>query len=360
MPKGVVTPTVPTANDIVLGECKLYGNYGLTTQTELGATQGGVKADFERVIKEIKFDGAYGPVKGLRRYETFNITLSVEALTLKSFNEKIISTMESDDTWASKDWDETGGTYEAETTIKAIGNQSAKATLDTTVHGIHAVFAADKNLNVFDNSEVSGASDYIGIHVYITTAELADLGTSDIRLIFHNDAYSTLTNYLYYDIEAGDLTPDVWNALKILKSDFTAVAAGAWTGVKGVSVVLNGAPSAETVFYIDQISLIQANNKSAIVPVNGGGYTVTDETTYYKYIPDMEIADTDYYENITVEGQKHDGKKFLVQLQNCINDGNISLALKEKIEVVSSTIFSAHYNSSTPVSVPLRICDYDV
>ncbi len=360
MPKGVVTPTVPAANDIVLGECKVYGNYGLTTETELGATQGGVKADFERVIKEIKFDGAYGPVKGLRRYETFNITLTVESLTLKSFNEKIIANMETTDTWASQDWDETGGTYAAETTTKLIGNQSAKATLTTTVHGIHAVFAADKNLNVFDNAEVSGTSDYIGIHLYISTAELADLGTSKIRLMFHNDAFSTLTNYLYYDIEAADLTPDIWNALKILKSDFTPVAAGAWTGVKGVSIALNGAPSAETIFYVDQISLIQATNKSAIVPVNGSGYTVTDETTYYKYVPDMEILDTDYYENVTIYGQKHDGKKFLIELKNCLNDGNISLALKEKVEVVSSTIFSAHYTSSSPVSVPLRILDYDV
>src|SRR3989304_8613750 len=212
MSKGVFTPEVPTANDIVLGECKIYGNYELTTQTELGATQGGVKASLTRVIKEAKFDGAYGPVKGLRRYESFDVSLSVESLCLKYFNRKIISNMEILDTWASQDWDETGGTYAAETNIVAEDNQSAKATLTTTKHGIHAVFAADKDLTAFDNAEASTTADYIGIHIYISTAEKADLGTSKIRLSFHNDVFSTLTNYLYYDISAADLTAEAWTA----------------------------------------------------------------------------------------------------------------------------------------------------
>ncbi|OGS41371.1 MAG: hypothetical protein A3K77_06350 [Euryarchaeota archaeon RBG_13_31_8] len=360
MPKGVVTPTVPDANDIVLGEFKVFANYELTTELELGACQGGCKVDIERVIKEIKFDGAYGPVKGLRRYESFNASVTLEMLCLKYFNEKIIANCESTDTWVSQDWDETGGTYAAETSIVAVGAQSAKATLTTTVHGIHAVFAADKDLTAFDNSEVSGTSDYIGIHIYISTAELADLGTSKIRLSFHNDAFSTLTNYMRYDIAAADLTADTWTALKIAKSAFTAVAAGAWTGVKGVSIALNGAPSAETVFYVDQISLIQNANYNAFVPVNGSGYSYTDEGTYRKFLPDMEIADTDYLENIAIEGQKHDGKKFIIILKNCLNDGNIGLALKEKVEIVTSTTFSAHYTSSSPVGVPLIIRDYDV
>jgi len=60
MAVGVVTPVVPVANDIVLGEVKLYANYECPDAFELGALEGGIKLDIQRKIDEIKFDGGYG------------------------------------------------------------------------------------------------------------------------------------------------------------------------------------------------------------------------------------------------------------------------------------------------------------
>jgi len=82
MPKGVFTPEVPTDNDIVMGECILYADYGEASQVVIGATRDGSKYDEERVIRKMPFDGAYGPVKGLRRYERRVPRLTVNFLKL--------------------------------------------------------------------------------------------------------------------------------------------------------------------------------------------------------------------------------------------------------------------------------------
>lgn len=359
MSVGVVTPTVPVANDIVYGEFKIYANYELPTQLELGATNGGLKVDIERSIRDMSYDGSYGVTKGLRRYEKLFAKVTIDSLCHKYFNNKIISDCESTGLWESQDWANTGGTYTAETTIVAEGSQSAKANLTTTVHGIKEVFAADKDLTVFDNTEVSTVSDYIGFSIYITTAEISDLGTSKIRIAFHNDIEGTLTNYVYYDVTAAMLA-NGWNDFKVLKSAFTTVLAGAWTGVKGISFSLNGAPSAAIEFYVDGISLIQSQTKSTIVPVNAGGFSYTDEGNYRKFVANLEITDAEYFENVAVVGQKHDGKAFIIIMKNMLDDGNISLALKEKEEVITQAVLTAHYSQSAPITSPIVIRDYDI
>ena len=67
MAEGVVTPTVPAKNDILLGEGVIRYNYTSGGGTVLGATRGGSSLKIERTIKEIAYDGAFGPTKGLRR-----------------------------------------------------------------------------------------------------------------------------------------------------------------------------------------------------------------------------------------------------------------------------------------------------
>lgn len=359
MAKGLVTPVAPSADDLSLGECKIYGNYGLPTEIELGATRGGVKVDIERSIKEIKSDGQYGPVKGLRRYEKFMAKLTVQALCLKYFNRKILSDCESDTLFESKGWTAaSGGVYAAETSIVLEGNQSAKGTLTSSGDGIHEVYATSKDLTAFPNSETSTTADYIGFGIYVTTQDLADLGSADLRIAFHMDAEDTETNYYYYDIAASALTANKWTSFKVAKSSFTEAGTGNWAAVTGVSITLDAAPSAEVVFYVDSIELIQAQTKSTVVGVNGGGMSYTDEGDYRKFIPNLTLDDNEYYENITVVGMKHSGKPFKIEMKNCLNDGNISLALQEKDEVVNSTTFTAHYND--PVTVPVKIRDWDI
>jgi hypothetical protein len=362
MAVGVVTPTVPVANDIILGEFKLYANYGLATELLLGATRGGAKLNIERKINEMKFDGAYGQQLDsagipLVRYDTINANLSVEQLYLKYFNRKVISNCES--SFVSQDWALTGGTYTQESTIVAQGSYSAKMTAATTAHGIHEVFTSSKNLSVFDNTDASDTSDYIGYNVYITSQDKTDLGTSKLRLTFACDAIDVVTNHFWYDLAAADLTADRWNKILVLKSAFTSVGSPNWNAITGIGFSLNGAPSAEVIAYIDGIMLVEAQTNSAIVPINGGGgFTYATGGSYRTITPSLEITEDDYYHNIALIGQRHDGKKVKIILKDVLNDGNISLAFKEKDEIVNTTQFSGHYKTSSPTVSMIEIYEY--
>ena len=83
---GVFNPSIPTANDIMLGEGIVYKNYGEVGESIMGATRGGSKLDIDRPIKEINFDGAYGQTQGLRRYEKFIPKLVINFLKLTYSN----------------------------------------------------------------------------------------------------------------------------------------------------------------------------------------------------------------------------------------------------------------------------------
>jgi hypothetical protein len=361
-----VETTIPVANDIIMGEFKAYANYGLPSQTLLGATRDGCKVDIERPIKELAFDGAYGPTLDsdgvpLIRYEKLIGRITLNNLYLKYFNKKVISDCESTGTWESKDWGGTGGTYTAETTIVNSGLQSAKCSIaaEQTGHGIHEVFATSKSLAVFDNLEVSDTADYIGFSIYITAADLLVLGTDSIDINFHNDIEGTVTNGYKYSVEAADLTGNQWNNLKIAKSAFTKVGdEGAWTGVTGVSFSIPDETNDAIVFYVDSIELIQNQSDSAIIPVNGSGFGYTNETTYKEYTPNLEITDSDYLENITLVGQRLDGNKVKIVLKTVLNDGNISLAFESKDEVVHETQFTGHYKVGAGLVCPIELFEY--
>jgi len=87
MPIGVFSPAVPElAKDILLGEGIVYKNYGEEGEAIIGATRSGSKLEIDRSIKEIKFDGAYGPTKSMRRYETCVVKLIINFLKLTYTN----------------------------------------------------------------------------------------------------------------------------------------------------------------------------------------------------------------------------------------------------------------------------------
>lgn len=87
MATNTFSPAVPEkANDLLLGEGILYKNYGEEGEAIIGATRGGSKLEIDRDIPEIKYDGAYGPTKGLRRYERFVAKLVINFLKLTYTN----------------------------------------------------------------------------------------------------------------------------------------------------------------------------------------------------------------------------------------------------------------------------------
>jgi hypothetical protein len=361
----VVDVTIPVSNDIIQGEYKAYVNYGLPTQTLLGAGNGGAEIDVEREIKVIEFDGAYGPTLDsdnvpLVRYTRLIGKVKLEQLYLKYFHRKKISDCESDGAWESNNWGLDGGTYAAETTIVNSGSQSAKCSIASgqTGHGIHEVFSEVKNLTIFDNSETSAAGDYIGFAVYITSAMLTILGTDSIQLRIHMDEEDTETNYYYYDVEASALTADQWNTFKIAKSAFSTQGSGDWSAVTGISFEIPDESNNDIEFYVDSIDLIQNQTNSAIVPLNAGGFDYTDQTTYRKISPELEITEDDYLDNVTLIGQKMDGKKWKVVIKNCLNDGEINLAFEEFKEVINSTTFTGHYKRGAGTTAPIEIYEY--
>jgi hypothetical protein len=87
MSYGVFSPTVPAlADDIMLGEGAIYKNYGEAGEAALGATAGGSKFELDTKLKEIKYDGAYGKTKGMRRMETAVPKLTVKFLKITYTN----------------------------------------------------------------------------------------------------------------------------------------------------------------------------------------------------------------------------------------------------------------------------------
>lgn len=174
------------------------------------------------------------------------------------------------------------------------------------------------------------------------------------------DADLTETNYYYYDVAAADLTADSWTTFKIAKSAFTQSGTGNWAAVTGISFKVDAGTNAETVFYVDSIDLIQAQTKGTIIPVNGGGASYTDEGDYRSFRPNLTLTESEYYRNIAIVGQKHNGKVFMFLFKDVLNDGAIKIAFQEKQEAINETVLTAHYKYGAQTTCPITIRDYDV
>lgn len=362
---GVSDFYVPTTGEVLLGEYKIYGNYGLANQFELGFVNESFKLTITREIHIIKVNGAYCNTLDangvpLIRIDRVVPVLTVNSLALRYLNNNIISGGEASDNWESQDWGQNGGTYESETSIVQTGARSIKMTADTANYGVHEVFSSSKDLTVFENGETATTSDYICFSIYIATQDITDLGSADLRLSMHMDAEGTETNLYYYDVAANALTAGQWNNFKILKSAFTEVGTGDWSAVTGVSLKLDAAPSAAVVCYLDSINHMQANiTRSAPVSTGQGGkYNYTDEGSYKKFVPYLPIPDTKYLDNIGVVGQFHDGKRLDILIENVYDDGSVNLAIQEKTEVVNPVQFTGHYNREKPTVIPIEFRHY--
>lgn len=366
MAKGIANFVLPTYKDIALGECKVYGNWNLPNQHYIGALKGSSKTTIQRDIKEIKFEGAYGPVKGLRRLNTMTGEVTLSNLGLKYLNEKTISNMEEDNEWVNNDWGGNAGVVASDSSIVNKGLYSSKATIavGTGASGIHKVFDSSLDLTVFNNSITSDGDDFIGFAIYMTTQDKTDLSTATIRVSLHMDSEGTKTNFYSYDIVAGDITANEWSTFKIAKSSFTENGTGDWSAVTGASIEIvdSSIPSGEVVLYFDNVTLIEDQELSTIVSTKGTGgeFSYVVQGDYRKFTPSLEIADNDYYENIAIITRKFSGELFIDVYEKVYNDGNLSLALEEKDEAVNGTTFTGHYVGTDVTKVPFYFREYDI
>lgn len=86
MATGVFSPApIEKSKYIWLNEGIIYGNYG-SDNYQIGVTRGGSVFLLTKMIKEIIYDGAYGPVKGLRRCTKCEGTLNINFLKLNYEN----------------------------------------------------------------------------------------------------------------------------------------------------------------------------------------------------------------------------------------------------------------------------------
>lgn len=76
----------PTPKNVVLGEGAFYFNYDEEDEAYAGVTRGGGTFNREPEFHDIEFDGARGPVKGMKRKTEVESTLTLNALELQADN----------------------------------------------------------------------------------------------------------------------------------------------------------------------------------------------------------------------------------------------------------------------------------
>ena len=91
----------------------------------------------------------------------------------------------------------------------------------------------------------------------------------------------------------------------------------------------------------------------------GTSCDVTDKGDYHEMRFRVNIEDTDYIDNITFVGVKHDGMPCVITLENVLNDGNIEFDFKEKDEITSELQYTAHYLSTAMATPPIKIWEFD-
>jgi len=90
--------TSSTPDKIIIDAGAVYLDYGLSTQTLLGATRGGNEFNLNRVTKNIEADGLKGAVKGMKRVTEVNpqITANLLELSVKNLIAAIAGANQSD------------------------------------------------------------------------------------------------------------------------------------------------------------------------------------------------------------------------------------------------------------------------
>jgi len=85
------------------------------------------------------------------------------------------------------------------------------------------------------------------------------------------------------------------------------------------------------------------------------GLAVTDAGAYHQIVGDLTIAAGDYHENVSWNGERHDGKYGIIILYNALGDGKMELPIKDKEDVVANVQYTAHYGTATPTTPPFAI-----
>lgn len=166
MSVGVVTPVVPDANDLLLGEGTVYANYGEVGEAIIGATQGGSKYIVEKKTIITKYDSSNGPTKGLNRIDIFIPRLIINFLKLSyvSLAYGVPSTVTDMTTYYSFRFDLAIVAADVLTNVAFIGQKFDGKACKIIVK--NALNDGDIDLNYKTKGEVVGAMQYTGHYLF--------------------------------------------------------------------------------------------------------------------------------------------------------------------------------------------------
>ncbi len=161
---------------------------------------------------------------------------------------KVIDSGESTESWTQED-----GTLATNTTAGQFIYQDQSRKLTATASSTAtARNNSALDLTTFDDGTTCLTSDYVKLWVYVDTpANFASL-----RIRFGNDAGATYTNYLEYTYSTALVAG--WNEIAILKSAFSAVAAGAWSGIQKRQYRVTATAAGTVNVSIDDVRAVQA------------------------------------------------------------------------------------------------------
>ncbi|MGL5709968.1 MAG: hypothetical protein ACRCW9_03890 [Cetobacterium sp.] len=81
-------PSVPSPNDVILGDGIIYKDYGLATQRELGACSGDSKFTVGKKFNHVDYNGQYGDTKDLKYKTRVEPKLTINLLSISPQNLK--------------------------------------------------------------------------------------------------------------------------------------------------------------------------------------------------------------------------------------------------------------------------------
>lgn len=86
MSEGLITPAVPDKTNILMANGLLYKDYGEATEAAIGASEGDIVFTVARKFYDHKYNGAYGPTKGLKTKIEAVPSLKIPLLDLSRVN----------------------------------------------------------------------------------------------------------------------------------------------------------------------------------------------------------------------------------------------------------------------------------
>lgn len=168
MSSGVITPQVPVANDILLGEGTVYVNYGEVGEAVIGATQAGSKFSIDIKTIDPKVDGIYGPIRGLKRIDKMipHLIINFLKLTYVSLAYGVPCTVTDMGDYHQIDFRLNIEAADVLTNVAFIGSKHDGKACKIIVK--NSLNVGNIDLNYKEKGEVTSEMDYEGMYAYAT------------------------------------------------------------------------------------------------------------------------------------------------------------------------------------------------